>query len=438
MLRVAPLLAVTALAALVAGLARSDEAPPYETPPDEEPGTSLSAAESAGNSFHIEAPVHSDGLMHHYVVVSQFGNFAAYGHDALLERLHEVAALDSIARTSDADVALASVGRALKANAGAVVDLAKNPVGAVTGIPRGVGHLFGGYRARAEELSADVQRHHGDSAAQQSGSSVVSRSGAQAKRYADSYLGVSKAEMRWYQKFDIDPYTRNQVLRDAMRHLAKVDAATTLGVRFVPVAGIPYAGEVDRALHTIYNEDPAVLRKRRREALSGYGLTAQEIQAFESSALLTPTRQTELVATAAALRDVAGRDELFRHALAVTSEEEVQVFLHSSALLLHFHQRTPVTRILTGVRLPAARLADGRIAVFGAFDAVYWTVPVAGYAQSLAQVLSADASGREAWLSGSVSARARVELEQRGWRVVDRAERVLAEGPADATASSSH
>lgn len=144
------------LTAALGGLAAATD--PFETAPDEAPATSLTIAERTGEYFHIEAPVHSDGLMHHYVVVSQFGRFLAYGHGELTVRLREVAALSSIAKTSDSDVALQAIARGLRANANVVGDLAKNPVGAVTGIPQGIGHLFGGYRARAEEVSAGLQR----------------------------------------------------------------------------------------------------------------------------------------------------------------------------------------------------------------------------------------------------------------------------------------
>jgi hypothetical protein len=420
---------VPLLAAGATLVARSLSAEPYEVPPEEEPSASLSAAQLAGEYFHIDAPVHSDGLMHHYLVDSRFGIFPAYGRGALAVRLREVTALTSIAKTSDADVALQSVGRSLRANASAAVDLAKNPVGAVTGIPKGIGHLFGGYRAKAEELSANAHKS-GPSDSQQPRTSVINRGTEQAQQYAARYLGITAAQMRWYQTLGVDPYTTNEVLRSAVKHLAKVDATTSLGMRFVPVPGIPYAGEVGRALHTIYTEDPAVLRKRRREALAACGLAVDEIERFESAALLSPTRQAVLADAANTLQGVAGRAELFRHALAVTSDEEIEVFLHSTALLVRFHGQQPVTRIVAGLRLPAGQVADGRVFVFGAFDAVYWTEQVAGYERSLEESLPPDAAGRELWLAGSVSERARSELQQRGWRVHDRVdEMTVAEAP---------
>jgi len=85
-----------------------------------------------------------------------------------------------------------------------------------------------------------------------------------------------------------------------------------------------------------------------------------------------------------------------------------------SASLTAAHQ--PVRRILAGLRIPTAELADGHIVVFGAFDAVQWTEQVAGYERVLREVLPPTA-GREVWITGSVSTGARSALEQRGWIV---------------------
>jgi hypothetical protein len=59
---------------------------------------------------------------------------------------------------------------------------------------------------------------------------------------------------------------------------------------------------------------------------------------------------------------------------------------------------------------------DGRIVVFGAFDAVHWTEEVASYERALREELPA-AVAREIWVSGDVSPVARGALEERGWTV---------------------
>jgi len=401
--------------------AAAETAEEFEIPPDEAPEVSLPPSQVSADYFHIRSPVHSDGLMHHYVIESRFGVFTAYGRDALAVRLHEVAALNSIANTSEAEAALQAVGRNLRERASTVVSLAKNPIGAVTGIPRGIAHLFAGYQAQAEEVSAEIRKETQRGASpQHAASSIADRSSTAAKKYLDHYFGLSSAEMRWYKQLSVDPYTDNEVLRRAVSHLAKIDAMVSFGMHFAHV-GIPYAGEISRALNAIYNEDPAVLRKRRREALVTFGLAPGEISRFENTLFLSPTRQTVLVDAARALDGVANRAELFRHASTVTSEEEIEVFLSSTAMLMRFHAQHPVARIVAGLPLPTAQLANNSIEAFAALDALHWTEEVAGYERSALQALPADAAMREMWLEGSVSTVARSQAERLGWRIHDQA-----------------
>ena len=406
----------------------------FETPADEPPSASLSAAQVSGPDFHVEAPVHSDGLMHRYVIDSRFGTFSAYGVDALNVRLQEIAALSTLAKTSEGQVVLESAVRGLHDQEKAVVRVAIHPVGTIIGIPSGIGHLLGGYRAEAEEVTTEVTRTVASSRAS-SGSGpkegTLARAGSSATHAAESgadrYIGLSAAEHRWYGKLGVDPYTDNAVLRRAVARLAKVDAAASLGMRFAPV-GIPFAGEVQRALDTMDREDPAVLRKRRRETLVRVGLSAEEVERFEHVPLLTPTRQTLLADALQSLNGVDGRAELVRHAMTVQSEEETEVFLNSVLLLERFHAHQPVVRILTGVRIPAAELAGRRIVVFAAVDAVEWTEEVAAYEQSLREALPRE-EARELWISGTISPRARAALEERGWSVHPGAEAAVVMTP---------
>lgn len=410
-MRIAILLLTAFLAGTAGGAANGD----FDVPADEAPAESLTPAQVSGKNFKIRDPVHSDGLMHRYVVESRFGEFEAYGREELDLRLREIAALTEIAETSESEVALKAVTRGIEEDVKTVVTVVKDPVGTVLGIPRGIGHLLGGYRARAGEITARVQSS-GSGDATGAGHSAIEQSEHLAKNYVDQYIGLSKAERRWYAKLDVDPYTRNVVLRRAVRRLAKVDSGVSFGMKFVS-AGVPYASEARQALDAIYNEDPAVLRSKRRQALAGFGLTAAEVERFENTLLLDPTRQQALVDAMKTLEGVPGREELLRTAMAVTSEVEAEVFLRSARQLLRTHAQRPIARLLAGVRLPCGQFADRRIAVFGAFDAVQWTAEVAGYEGAILGALPADIPAREVWLSGSISPRARAALEQRGWEV---------------------
>jgi hypothetical protein len=395
----------------------------FQTPPQEPVTASLSADLASGPDFHVKDPVESDGLMHHYLIDSKFGAYPAYGHAALVIRVREIEALTQLSKKSDIGVAAKTVERRVEDDAKTVAKVITNPIGTVTGIPRGIGHLFNGYKAQAAELTDGSKSGEGASG----GSNVAQKAKADATRYADRYLGVTAAERRYYKELGVDPYTDNQVLRKAVHHLAKVQATINLGMHFVP--GLPYLGDVSRAMDAIYNEDPAVLRARQRKVLAGYGLSAQEIARFENTLLLSPTKQALLEEDAKALDGVDGRDELFRHAMGLTSPEEVGVFLESARLLVRVHARSPIARILPGLRLPAAQTRDGGIVVSGAFDAVYWTEQVAGYETELHATLPAGSKALDLWLSGALSPEARSELTARGWVVHDHAWDALADPP---------
>lgn len=422
-------IAILLVTALIAGAAAAAANDDFDVPADEAPAASLMPAQVSGKNFRVRDPVHSDGLMHRYVVESRFGDFEVYGREELDLRLREIAALTKIAETSQGEVALKAVTRGIDDDVKSVVRVVRDPVGTVLGIPKGIGHLLGGYGARAGELTAKVHKSTSGDAGD-TASSAAGQAKHLAKDYIDRYMGLSNAERRWYAKLDIDPYTRNEVLRRAVSRLAKVDSGVSFGMKFVG-AGVPYASEARRALDAIYNEDPAVLRKKRHAALAGFGLTAAEVERFENTLLLDPTRQQALVDAMNALEGVQGREELLRTAMSVTSEVEAEVFLRSTRLLLRMRARRPVARLIAGVRLPCAQFADQRIAVFGAFDAVQWTAEVAGYEGAMLGVLPVDVPAREAWLSGTISPRARAALEQRGWEVHAQAYDTLGLAPLD-------
>ena len=399
---------------------RAAVADDFETPPEQPPGNLLPAGMATGANYRVVDPVRSDGLMHRFVLDSSFGRFDAYGPLALAMRVREIAALTELAKTSTIEVAAGGMAHGVASEVNTAVNVATHPIQTVAGIPKGVAHLFHGYTDEAKEAAANARQAVSNSSTKGGGTkhSAASKGEEAAKRYADHYFGLSATERRWYQKFGVDPYTDNSVLRAAVHKTARVDAAANFGTRFVGLPGIPGIGLMSRATDAIYNEDPATLRARARKTLAGYGLNPAEIDGWQNSLILSPTRQVLLLAAAEALNGVDGRGEIFRHALGLTSEVEAQVYLQSVGLLVLAHGKRPVTAVLSGVRLPAARRADGHLIVCGAFDAVYWTAEVAKLEAQIRQVLpTTGVAVRELWLAGTASERARQELASLGWEL---------------------
>jgi hypothetical protein len=401
----------------IGGAAAAD----FESPPDQAPAAVVPASLLDSNTYRILDPVHNDGLMPHFEIDSIHGRYEAYGLIGLSLRIGELRALDRLAKTSDIAVVTDSVGRGLSSQVDTVAQVVTNPVGTVVGIPKGIAHLFHGYVDRGKEAVGKAEHTATATTAPSTGdgggaAQTLDRGAAEAKRYAAQYLGVTASERRWYEKLGVDPYTNNALLRASIHKKARLEAATGLGMRFVGLPGIPEIGEVQRAMTAIYHEDPATLRARDRSSLRGLGLDAGEIERWQDSIVLSPTRQRILMEAAKSLVGVDGRGELFRHALGLTSDEEAQVYLGSVELLVHAHAVVPLTQILPGLRLPAARTAAGGVIVCGAFDAVYWTAEVdAGEAEIRAALASAADAPRELWLAGKASPWAGSELRARGW-----------------------
>jgi len=412
-------LSLGAACACLLGAGAGDE---LETVPDRAPAGLLPAAMVSGADFHVVDPVHGDGLMNHFVLDSRFGRFDAYGRAALAVRIHEVAALTELSRTSDVAVAAGGVVQGVESQVKTATGVVTHPVQTVTGIPKGIAHLFGGYRARGEEVAADARRS-ASSPGSQNGAGTARRAADKGRKaatsYAERYLGITAAERDYYQKLGVDPYTDNKVLREAVTRDARIAAGAGFGTKFVGLPGIPGIGIAERAADAIYREDPAVIRQRTRGTLADFGLSPAEIESFMDAPLLSPTRQVLLLSAAQALGGVAQRGELFRHAVGLTSDEEVQVYLRSAGLLAKAHASHPVASMVPGVRLPAALRTDGGIVVCGAFEAVYWTEDVSRLEEELRAALPATPAGaaRELWVAGTLSERARRAGHDRGWDV---------------------
>jgi hypothetical protein len=402
----------------------------FESVPDRTPGELLPPAMVSGPGYKVVDPVHGDGLMNHFVLDSRFGRFDAYGRAALAIRIREVAALTELAATSDVQVAAGGVVQGVESQVKTAAGVVTHPVQTVTGIPKGIAHLFGGYQARAQEAAAEAKsavdsaRSDGSAAsgaAPSTGARIAAagRKGEKAARsYAERYLGVTAAERDYYHKLGVDPYTDNRVLRAAIRHAARIAAGAGFGVRFVGLPAIPGIGIAQRTVDAIYNEDPAVIRERTRKALVGFGLSELEIEGFMNAPLLSPTRQLVLLSAVEALGGVAQRGELLRHAIGLTSDEEVQVYLRSAGLLARVHASYPLTAVMAGLRLPAALRAGGGVVVCGAFESVYWTEDVSQLERQLWTALPPHTPlGRELWITGTLSRRAQRAAQDLGWEL---------------------
>jgi hypothetical protein len=173
-------------------------------------------------------------------------------------------------------------------------------------------------------------------------------------------------------------------------------------------------------MDAIYRQDPAVLREQRRDTLIGYGLTPDEVDRFENTLAMSPTRQHRLVTATAALSGAAGRDVFFRQSAQLVSADEAEIYVASVEHLSRVHAQRPLSQIIASLRMPGALYADGSgSVVVAAVEGVYWTALVDTAERALKAGLPASAPHAELWVTGYVSELARQQLIARGWIVRD-------------------
>jgi hypothetical protein len=426
-------LALAIFASQIVALAAAGDATPapapapqaYETPPALTAAQALPAEIASGTDYQVEDPVVGDGLLNHYRLRSRFGTFEVNGRVLLEIRIREIGALADLERVSKSDAFLGAVGRTAAAPVETAAEVVQHPVGTVTGIPRGVANLLKTYKLKARDATESVeheQKKKDDAAASSSPAkgANVARAG---KSYALKYFGVSAAERRWYAKLGVDPYTTNEPLRAAVKKVAKVDATASFGLRFAGLPAIAGMGVVRGGMDAIWREDPVLIRERNRKFLKSIGVGDEDRSVFEDNVALSPTHQLALLEMLRALDGVGSRGELVQRAIEVASEEEALTLVESVGLLVRLHQKAPLAEVLGGVRLPAARTADGKLAICAGFESVYWTEQVAEGARAIATAYrEVETSERQVWLTGTASGRVHSELESLGWKLLERAD----------------
>jgi len=188
----------------------------YETPTNKPAKDVLPPAAAAGPDYTVNDPVVADGYMYKFTVTSPYGPFDVTGIGALRKLEHEIAAIGQLKNITRSEAFLKS----LRDQAGKpivfVKDVVMSPVDTLTGIPKGVGRLFG-------NIATSV---------------TSKRNPAQESRTKEVLL-VGSFKRDYAAKFHVDPYSSNKVLQD---ELDKIANASAFGSWAATAAMVPIGG----------------------------------------------------------------------------------------------------------------------------------------------------------------------------------------------------
>src|SRR6059058_4489482 len=340
----------------------------------EEPPT-LSAKEIlnpdflAGDGFTVQDEVPTSTGRNRYLITSDYGEFEADGNIMLERRIKEVAAIRKLKEVSRTDEYKKALKAAVASPLGVAKDVVTNPVGTITGIPKG---LFKFVNRMGQSVKGRTQ-------------------GRERNPYEDSnaasLVGFSKAKRTVAIQLGVDPYSSNETLQ---RELNGIAWATFAGKMTFSLATAPIGGAAGLALtgtgmtnalnQTLLDQAPTDLRLRNLKVLLAMGCDRAVADRFINNTAFSPSAQTAIVMNLEALNGVANRAAFVDLAGSEASDEgDALFFLGTSQVLAELHAKKPIARLQQVGRIPVALGKDGRAIVAIQWDYAAWTDNAANF-----------------------------------------------------------
>jgi hypothetical protein len=400
-------IALTLFAATSPIYAQSVSAPvnasDYEEPPTLSAKEILNPAFLAGDGFSVKDEVPTSTGRNRYLIESEYGEFEADGNIMLERRIKEVAAIRKLKEISRTDQYKKALLAATSSPLVVAKDVVTNPVGTITGIPKGLFKFVG-----------------------RAGQSVKERSHARERsQYEDSnaanLIGFSKAKRAVAIQLGVDPYSSNETLQ---RELNGIAWATFAGKMTFSVATLPIGGAAGLALtsagvtntlnKTLVDQAPAELRLRNLNAMLAMGCDRVAANRFNNNTAFSPSVQTAIVMNLETLNGVANRAAFLDLAGSeATDEGDALFFLGTSRVLEELHAKKPLARLQQVGRIPVALGKDGRAVVALQWDYAAWTDNAANFIGLLkASDFGKKPSGLTIAISGDASPLAQQKLKE--------------------------
>jgi len=348
---------------------------PDSAPTDTEEPPSLSAKEIlnpdflAGDGFTVQDEVPTSTGRNRYLIISEYGEFEADGNIMLERRIKEVAAIRKLKEVSRTDEYKKALKAAVASPLGVAKDVVTNPVGTITGIPKGLFKFANRMGQSVKEKTEKRQRSQYEDS------------------NAASLIGFSKAKRTVAIQLGVDPYSSNETLQ---RELNGIAWATFAGKMTFSLATAPIGGAAGLALtgtgmtkafnQTLLDQAPTDLRLRNLKVLLAMGCDRAVADRFINNTAFSPSVQTAIVMNLETLNGVANRAAFVDLAGSEASDEgDALFFLGTSRVLAELHTKKPIARLQQVGRIPVALGKDGRAIVAIQWDYAAWTDNAANF-----------------------------------------------------------
>jgi hypothetical protein len=345
-----------------------------------------------------------------YQIDSKFGTFTAVSTAMLRKRIGEINAMVVMEKVQGSKEYVASIKEGGLDAMTSALSLITSPVQTLSGAAQGLGAAF--TRVGGSLFGAK-------------------RSSSEDARIKDA-IGFSTTKREYAYQFDVDVYSDNQKLQDMLNKISWAGYAGSL-TWSAAMAAVPGGAGVamtvigtNKLLNQIFQTTPPVeLRKMNTEKLLAMGVHPEVANTFINNPVFSPREQTLLVHALGEMNGVADRGALVRLSLA-TQNPTVAFFRQRQAQMYAGYNKSvaPLANFIPLGQFAVSRTVNGALVVNFPADYVVWTEPMAQMMTAGNQLVNElpGVKEKQLWLTGSLSPRARKEIERRGWQIHDRAE----------------
>ncbi len=367
----------------------------------------------SGPNHRVEEGVNNDGYLNTYRIGSKFGTFVAVSTPMLRKRIGEINALvrmEQIQGTKEFTSALKEAGTDTLVG---FKNLVTSPVQTVKGAASGLGAAF---RRTSDALTGPK------------------RSDSEDSKIKD-LIGFSKTKREYAYELGVDAYTDNEKLQDRLDEISWAGYAggiTWTGAMAAVPGGAGLAITISgthKVLNDLFRTTPPVeLRRMNGEKLKAMEVNPEVADAFLNNSIYSPRDQTLLVNALEEMKGVGNRATFVR--LAASSGDRNLAFFRERQAEMYagFHKAVaPVETFIALGEFAAVRTTKNDVVFNVPLDHLVWT-------QDMAKLLTAaDARvtqltrpvTKQLWITGTTSAKAKKEIETRGWQLHERAEQQL-------------
>jgi hypothetical protein len=370
----------------------------FELPQSVDAGSIL-GDQAQGENYTVEADVRSDGLMHIFVVTSNYGRFQVNGDALMRQRIQELRALSALEKMSQSDVFTNSLGKAATAPLRFGIALITKPGDTIVRSVSGVTNMF-------DSVGASLQNQ-----------------GASRDTAANSLLGVDAARRQFAVELGVDPYSEFPPLAQKLQEIAGSAALGGLSVRaalsVIPGGvGMVISGSssISSVTDTLRDKTAAQIIQEVRQILQRVRVSNDAASRLVENRNYSPA---DLLVMSRALAKLNARNSgLFVQKAAEAQSRDVAFFQRRRAELLA-RQTTGVTEFISVAGFTLNRTNVGDVLAVFPLDEVSWTETNARIFGAVTEQLRRTGTSSPVLATpGDVTPEAQREITKLGWKIV--------------------